>query len=52
MLKISLNYNFIKLNDQTEKLIKLNFRVVNLNANIVNVNKKNYIKIRCSRNIS
>ena len=33
ILKMSLNFNFIKLNDQAEKLIKLNFRMVNLNAN-------------------
>ena len=35
-----LNSNFIKLNEQAEKFIKLNFRMVNLNANMVNVNKK------------
>ena len=34
--------NFIKLNDQAEKLIKLNFRMVNLNANMVDVNNKSY----------
>ena len=41
---MSLILNFIKLNEQAEKLIKLNFRVVNLNANMVNVNKKSYYK--------
>ena len=39
---VTLNCNFIKLNDQAEKLIKLNFRMVNLNANMVNVTKKSY----------
>ena len=39
---MSLNFYFIKLNDQAVKLIKLNFRMVNLNANMVNVNKKSY----------
>ena len=38
-----LNFNFIKLNEQAEKLIKLNFSMVNMNANMVNVNKKSYI---------
>ena len=38
-----MNFNFIKLNEQVEKLIKLNFRMVNLTANMVNVNKKSYI---------
>ena len=42
---MSLNFNFIKLNDQAEKLIKLNFRIVNLNANMINLNKKSYINI-------
>ena len=37
--------NFIKLNDQAEKFIKLNFRMVNLNANMANVNGKSYINI-------
>ena len=35
--------HFIKLNEQAEKLIKLNFGMVNLNANMVNVNKKSHI---------
>ena len=39
---VTLNNNFIKLNEQAEKFIKLNFRMVNLNANMVNVNKKSY----------
>ena len=38
--EMSLNFNFIKLNEQAEKLIKLNFRMANLNADMVNVNKK------------
>ena len=40
---MSLNFNYTKLSDQAEKLIKLNFRMVNLNGNMVNVNKKSYI---------
>ena len=40
MLKMSLNFNIIKLDEQAEKLIKLNFRMANLNANMVTVNKK------------
>ena len=36
---MSLNFNFIKLNEQAEKLIKLNFWMFNLNVNMVNVNK-------------
>ena len=40
---VTLNSNFIKLNEQAEKFIKLNFRMVNLNGNMVNVNKKSYI---------
>ena len=39
---MSLHFNFFKLNEQAEKLIKLNFPMVNLNANMVNVNKKSY----------
>ena len=39
---VTLNSNFIKLNDQAEKFIKLNFRMVNLNANMVDVHKKSY----------
>ena len=39
---MNLNLKFIKMNDQGEKLIKLNFRMINLNANMVNVNKKSY----------
>ena len=37
---MSLNFNIIKLDEQAEKLIKLNFRMANLNANMVTVNKK------------
>ena len=39
----NVNLYLIKLNEQAEKFIKLNFRMVNLNANMVNVNKKSYI---------
>ena len=39
---MSLNLNFIKLNERAEKFNELNFRMVNLNANMVNVNKKSY----------
>ena len=39
---MSLNFNFIKLNDQAEKFIKLNFRMIYLNANMLNVNNKSY----------
>ena len=38
-----MNNNFIKLNEQAENFIKLNFSMINLNANMVNVNKKSYI---------
>ena len=40
---MSLNFNFTKLNDLAEKLVKLNFRMVYLNANMINVNKKSHI---------
>ena len=43
ILKMSLNFNFIKLNEQAVKLNKLNFRIVHLNANMVNVNKKSWL---------
>ena len=39
---MTLNFNFIKLNEQVEQLIKLNFWMINLNANVVNVNKESY----------
>ena len=42
---MSLNFNFIKLNDQADKLIRLDFRMINLNANMVNVNKKSYTNV-------
>ena len=44
---MSFNFNFLKISDQAEKLIKLNFRIVNLNANVINVNKKSYIYKTC-----
>ena len=40
-----MNSNFVKLKEQAEKFIKLNFRMINLNASMVNVNKKSYIII-------
>ena len=46
--------NFYKLNDQGEKLVKLNFGMINLNAIVVNVNNKSYniFIYYCFRNVA